>query len=590
MFLSVRGSVRCASTVALRRRGWLRRRQRVQRRHVDGGGRRGPVRRRFAPVGAERPPGGVSLVGGGLLLLELWRGGVAGLGGAGGGGGHVRRRLQVVAPLHQQTLFPVVVALLPHAAALVPRPLQLGLQAADLRLLLVPLLQPLGTTILRVAPVLERATLLLQPDDLGARKSVQPLVELADRQRHQHVVGEEGVGRAGRVDDAVAARDAGAAAVRRQTEGPTTVAHGLAHAQGRVGRVVQVAGVFSAEAVHGATCAHVLRPDLHGQRVVAAAQVQGTFGVAVAQVGGRGSPAVAVRLQHVDAHVADVVVSVLLVVEAVGHEGRRRRQRTVVAVVLRRRRRVGRRARRRRRHRREHARLTFVRLQKHVLRRRRRRLLRLREQLVQLRRRRRRQGAHAVQLVVGAGGGGAAVRLHQHLLRRWRRRRAVRVQHHRSRVGLEGVRAALARLALHLAQVIEVEFVHVLSVVVYQGCGVHGSTQASMRALAAVSAAFLRHLLSLLAARGAQVAASAVAPEEAGSQRRRRLPAPPPLARPYQSRYNAHNNYRRRLLSKLQIGVTPPPQYGRCELQSPVYLAPAAAARRASSHANLFSA
>ena len=53
---------------------------------------------------------------------------------------------------------------------------------------LVALLHPLGAAVLRVAAVLERPPLLLQPDHFLAGASVELLVQLADRQRNELLI------------------------------------------------------------------------------------------------------------------------------------------------------------------------------------------------------------------------------------------------------------------------------------------------------------------------------------------------------------------------------------------------------------------
>uniref|UniRef100_A0A182J7L2 Uncharacterized protein n=1 Tax=Anopheles atroparvus TaxID=41427 RepID=A0A182J7L2_ANOAO len=92
------------------------------------------------------------------------------------------------------------------------------------KLQVVPLLEPLRAAVLRVAAVLERAPLLLQPHDLVAGAAVQALVQLAHRQRHQQVVVDQvlrrqPVARAGPAHSVVAAAAAAAAGAIPRRDG-----------------------------------------------------------------------------------------------------------------------------------------------------------------------------------------------------------------------------------------------------------------------------------------------------------------------------------------------------------------------------------
>lgn len=64
---------------------------------------------------------------------------------------------------------------------------------------IVALLEPLGPAVLCVATVLQCASFLLQADHLIAWTSVQSLVELPYRKRHEHIVVDQVIATAMRV-------------------------------------------------------------------------------------------------------------------------------------------------------------------------------------------------------------------------------------------------------------------------------------------------------------------------------------------------------------------------------------------------------
>lgn len=76
----------------------------------------------------------------------------------------------------------------------------------------VSLLESFAATVLCVAAIFQRTSLLLQSYDFLARTTVQSLVQLAHSQRHQQIVVNQVVGIATRYRAAVAARIAASAA------------------------------------------------------------------------------------------------------------------------------------------------------------------------------------------------------------------------------------------------------------------------------------------------------------------------------------------------------------------------------------------
>ncbi|KAJ8876796.1 hypothetical protein PR048_021243 [Dryococelus australis] len=198
----------------------------------------------------------------------------------------------------------VVVELLHDACQLHLDAVQLRLQAAVRHLELVPLLQPLGAAVLRVAAVLERAPLLLQPHHLLAREPVQLLVELAHRQRHERVVVEDVVDGAAVVGQG--REDGPAAAAERPLEERRASWAPAAHASQRV--VVHVVGGGGQQLAAPPAVGDdggVLRPDVGRVGAAVRPQVQRLLAAVAQRVGEPAHVAVDDAGRHLDAAPGD---------------------------------------------------------------------------------------------------------------------------------------------------------------------------------------------------------------------------------------------------------------------------------------------